>query len=553
MRLTIPSSLRTINTILAAFEGSYIMASKKRRRAALSANDVQTSEAASPHIYYALPLEIRQLIVEMACLSPSSSTPFRSPFPTDVDTILTLCLVCKETHAQATDLLWQTISITRPSALFAFYQALLLRPERASLVSSLHIGPQDTLPSYWWPLSSVEYYKGSRTPLTPSEAGSPYRSIASSLGREQLPIGCTDRQAWLWDRCPSPCREAAVYEALDVVQKSLDVTLRQEVARPTKIESVFEAQAALDIYLDRLRYIEKSDPELLRLNQPGARVPLRCRNGKCEHYPALHLVDVPSSVAPPTTSTSSSVAPPTTSTSVGSSAPPAEEPPENAFIVPHSQLLRHLARQGALTDRFDHPLLLARSGFTIHVTQSALKGPNKLMSSNASYSLESKTWSIEREHETQKWQGALDSLHNAPQHFTGSGDVGDLNAALFATANVGAILCLAREVLDLLPSLVNLSLTGFLQNAVVRGDSFERMRSNYIEPLPNLRKVSIGPTLPCWAASLPLGHLMHVEELRICGSPLPINEAWAITSRMPNLKVLTWSLANEFQNIRGKR
>lgn len=488
------------------------MSSKKRNRAALAAGDIPASAATSPYIFHALPLEIRQRIVEVACLSPSSSTATRSPFPTDVATILSLCLVCKETHAQIADMLWQQVTITRPSALFAFYQALL-RPSRAALVTHLHIGPQDILPSYWWPLSRVTCVNED-TNL--GAADNTYHSIASSLSREQLPSGCVDRQAWLWDRRPSQRREAAVYEALKVVQQSLNVDFATECANPTKIESIFEAQAALDLYLAKIRAIEEENPQ-------------------CEESPALRLVDIPASAR-----------------SSSPSKQGATPPPKNAVIVTHAQLLRHLARPGSLTDRFDHPLILRRSGLKVNVSQAELKGPTNLQPSNASYSLQAMTWSIEREHEAHEWQRGLDALQDAPQQYTGSGDDGDLNAALLATANMGAILRLTRSILDLLPNLTNLSLTGFLQEALVDAEPPKSLRDLSRVRLPSLRRVSIGPPLPCWAASLPLTKLSHLEELRICGSPLPFNEAWAITMRMSKLKVLTWSLGEPHPTIRDK-
>ena len=208
------------------------MPSQKRRRPSTANEDAplphntQSAAAASLAGFTLLPLELRQHIIQVACHSSSSSSSSLSPFEADNGTMFNLALVCKEINAQVTPVLWATVAITRPSALCALQQALTAKPEWAKMTRSLHIGPQDTLPSYWWPLSRTVVGAGQYTAALGPESGFTSHWIATSLDKALLPSGCVSRQAWRWDRSTPGCRGAAVSQALGVIKAALGLNLR---------------------------------------------------------------------------------------------------------------------------------------------------------------------------------------------------------------------------------------------------------------------------------------------------------------------------------------
>lgn len=311
----------------------FSMPSKKRRRAASQdeTTPAHSSPATSFERFATLPAEIRHHIVQIACLSPSSSSnPSSRSSPSggyDISMALALSLVCREIYNQVFSAVWHSITITRPSSLYALHQALLAKPNRAALIKSLHIGPQDTLPPQWFPLSEDVI-----------------KWISTSLDKEQLPSGLKAIQPIALEGPTFGCREGAVRDALNAARLSLDFS-SYDVSRMEQprfnVGPIYETQAALDLYLIKLKAMEDEDPNLRRLGRPDAKVPLRCRSGHCDHYPALAVA-----------STSSS----------SQSGDPQSDPPSNVFTVSSSQLMRHLTRPGSATDRFDHPLIFSRSG-----------------------------------------------------------------------------------------------------------------------------------------------------------------------------------------------
>ena len=329
--------------------------------------------------------------------------------------------------------------------------------------------------------------------------GVPERWIASSLPQSQLPAECQDGRLWPLDCSASGCRQKAVDDALEVIQASLDVNLLEEVEESTqKIQSIMEAQACLDLFLMHIRIVEQGDPDLLKLSRRGVPVRLPCRTGKCSHFPALVIKQ-----DSPTTTMPSS--------------------PSNALTFSRSEILRHLAQPGSITDRFDHPLILTRSGFTAEVNTPSRERA-------ARYKLRTEEgWHIGEFHEGYAWP----DLKLLQDEDKANGIT--RNAALIQAGTLGAILRLSRDVLRMTSNIKTLSLTGFLERAL---DGNQK--------LSKLRRLSIGPRLPRWYASLPLGGIKQIEELRICAAPLNSTDIRRITKNMGKLKRLKWEMVEPF-------
>lgn len=502
------------------------MPSKKRRRAASADANAAThgTVAASFELYPLLPLELREAIIKIACLSPQFPTSPHPPSPFGVDsgTTFSLSLVCRQINTQVTPLLWKSISITRPSSLYALREALLARPDRRQLIVSLHIGPQDVLPSYWWPLSTVwcgeEYVKDYK--LTRFDAATKHKWIVTSLNKGSLPSDCLDRQAWNYERRPAGCRDAAIYEAIKEAERSLEVSLLDSSEKQLgQIERVMLVQAALDLYLENIRQVEEKYPALLRLTRPEVRAPQPCRTGPCHHYPALHVLGIPQSKG------------------AGSPARPAPQPQahNDAVVVTYAQILRHIRRPGALADRFDHPIIFERSGFKVMVTAPSTRGSKSYYPSSARYSLQSSTWSPLL-HAGHRWEG-FDSLRNAAARPNISKSTSDSYSAVIFTATLGPLLDLAQNVLYLTRYVQNLSLTGSLHSAV--GGTFGRA-------LPGLHRLSLGPTLPNAVVNIDCPEVANLKSFRIGGEPITTLLARSLLANAPQLKRLHWGMEKLF-------
>lgn len=518
-----PSSLRCICCIHCIHV--IIMPSKKRRRPATAEDGPQRpSSIHSKHraplaSFSSLPRELRQMIVEVACASPRSSaaSPGRSPFAlvVDMSAVYNLALVCKELKEQVTPLLWRTVTITRPSALHAVQQALLTGPQRGNPITSLHIGPQDVLLSYWWPLSSVCLEGDSKYASTAGQSEfNSYWWIASSLEQDALPFDCSTRQPWRCNSRAAGCRGAAVYEALQVIQKTLGLKLVQRGRREQRaIGLVFAAQAALDLYLEKIRLLEVQKPELIELAKKP-RAPLQCRNGSCDHYPSLQLKDMPSSAG------------------ITSSGDRSQQPtsPHNAIVLRYAGILEHMARPGAPTDRFDHPLIFERSGVQVIVNNPARKGPQTYYPSQASYQIGNATWS-RRQHGTFRWPASATSPDAAKQFLstgTGTSRRGNASSGAAATSTIDCVVEVALDVLNHTTKLENLSLTGYLPAVI----------SSWQErTVSSLRRCSVGPTMPGWDPRLGFPRLKTIEELRLCGVELTEAEARTV-AQLSRLKKL---------------
>lgn len=508
-----------------------LIAARRRDSMSLERHQEPATDVDSQQRYNKLPAELWNMVIDLACLGrpPSSPNSSGSFFQRDVPTMLSLNLVCLEMHDYVQPIIYQKIAITRPSALYALHQVLQAHPERARLVEEIHVGPQEILPPYWWPLSVLDAPKPRLAPrryarLDFGISSHPRRLLSSSLDQSSLPFGCETRQAWSLDRSESSCREEAVHDALEQAQISLGVDLLRE--KVLGIERLYEVQAALDLYLAHVKSVEEQRPELILMARPGAQVPPRTTVS--DIYSRLALTDVPASI-------------PSLWLDLNPQSFRPAEAYDGMFVVSYLQLLCHLARPGAITDRFDHPLLFGRSGFDTHLSEperdnSRLEEPPQVCSSGYGYQLHHGTWHVEGEPDTFYWP-QLPFLRAIVNNATTTQDERPLVARVVHTGTVSSILRLARGVLASTTGVKTVSLTGFLQHAVGT------------QRLPSLRRLSLGPSPPCWKADPALQGLDQVEELRICGVSLERDQTWYITSKMKRLRTLEWSLRERASEV----
>lgn len=526
MTIEFPPSLPTTIII-------FIMPSSKRRRAAPAAendatpivSDASTSQLVMLDRYHLLPPEIQRHIIDVACLAPSSAGNDAVHFNQDLPTVLNICIVSRAFKAYAIPSLYRHISITRPSSLHALQQVLQKNPGRAALIRSLHVGPAGgPLPAHWWPLTHA-YRPGGGLHVDQARlTDHSCEWITTSLRKDQLPSGYEALESWpIGLRKPSGCREAAIHEALVTACASLDVDLERPGlghywsydAGKAWIPRVFEVQAALDLYLLKLRSLENEDPALVRLAQPGARIPAPCRTGSCSHYPALVITGLP----PPRHGWRSF--------------------PLGAFMVHRGEILRHLARSGAITDRFDHPITLARSGFDVSVFRPSWER----VEPDVRYELRSESWDLEGVHEQYDFAD-LATLRESDRLVAGWTSPDRPFAGPLSTATLGSTLQLARSVLAFLTNLNNLSLTGYLEAALARS----ALASS------SLRRLTLGPCPPSWlAATANVQELSGLVELRICGAMLDPSAIELITTEMGHLRLFEWSIAELYDSRSEER
>lgn len=186
-------------------------------------------------------------------------------------------------------------------------------------------------------------------------------------------------------------------------------------------------------------------------------------------------------------------------------------------MLSRSQLLDRLAAPKTRTDRFDHPLLFARSGMTWPEAER-YQYPEQI-------GIETPHWASDSDRDMVENLSFIQLLQDP---------------VLPTTATMGGILSLTRALLAQTPHLENLSLTGFLERAVCG----PRVPAG----LTNLRSLTLGPPDYGWSWTPPLYQLVRpsiasVERLRVCGRVLGKEEATAILGGLPRLQHLQWSYA----------
>lgn len=459
-----------------------------------------------------IPHERKTHILELACSpTPSSSSSSisatLSPLASrlDIKTTLSFVLASHSLYALVAPFLYKQVWLSRPSALASFHLAMANRPYLGALVKSLHVGADSELRD-WDPVSKYtrcscpECSQQERYRCRPS--GTYIRtSLKAPQDVELLPKWCESMASFGADVTSSDERHAAVCKALSVAQSTIGVNL-QVSSRDRQGESlpvvehtmrVFEVQATLDLYLIAIRHWE-SEQDII--DEQRGRSDRKVNDSGSEGvgrvmYPPLVLTGYSTLTSPVEASTSG------------------QEP----YVLSRSDLLHHLARPGSWTDRFDHPLLFARSGENIVEAQSY------------------HDYGARQERED---PAAGDWADLFTSHQRVSPDYGLTN-----TGTIGSLLALLRAVLSHTPYLENLSLTGFLERAVCG--------TRPSLALERLRALSVGPPPSQWYAPLHLGnHLSGLEELRLCGIRLHEAEIFAILTKSPPLRRLQWTMMHKF-------
>lgn len=451
-----------------------------------------------------LPHEVRDRILWATCGQDGHGNRTSGAGPlTDCTRIAAaLALVCRNLHGQVLPLLYAIVRLSRPSALATFNRTLTARPALGRLVKRLHIGPEEALPQDWWPLQI------SRNPNVAGQLRvnlfDPQEDVASKYFRhsEFLPTKPSSKQD-LWSAAGTAVELGA--EDLDLARSSPGFSwMGRHIGSDAWHVRVWELQAAMELWC--LDVCSREDE--------GTKMP----------FP--RLVVGTSRVSPPSLTG------------------------QKVVHVTRSQLYERMSRKGAPTDHFGHPLLFALSGLRWHA-----RLPEKGEDS-------SRFWNLpeDRLHsggssrrELNSWEDISDAIawpDSRPSELEDDVDVewpplslcDPLDPDIPSTATIGGNTALARTVLSLTAAVHTLSLTRFLERALV----------GFRAPChQDLRFVNLGPPPRGWAAELHLEHstLRGVEQLRICGGPLRQTELDAIAGKggaLASLQELQWIPASEF-------
>lgn len=462
--------------------------------------------------FWKLPKELRDRILSIACTTDILHRYDKIGRAGDcTKTIIRLSQASRYFYAFATPLLYAHVRLDRPSALRLFHQALASRPALGRLVKSLHIGPQEAVPEYWWPIRNFDY------------SGKDDYAFRVNL------VDSVDDPSRPWWACPShdlrydveadcPSRWAkAIGDAFDAASRDLDVDIRHEKmdysGRPIESDAwhvrVMEVQGAMELYSFYTHRRDVQEKEERGLEGPASWYELK--------GPYARLV-------------------------VGNRMPQslADGKDDNIFRVSRYEIYQRLTRRRTPADHFNHPLLFARSGLSWEA-----EGPNDIL--HRSDGSNPANLSADDPANLFSWPNTGTSASVVNEGDTDEAapafpfDLSDsIDPAVPNTVTVGGNLALARSVLALTPLLSTLSLTGYLQFAVVS----ERAPPAFEE----LRFVTLGPHR-CWGRWLRYGHstFEKVEKLRICGGVLALEEIEDIVggSTLPSLREFYWSDVNQ--------
>lgn len=460
--------------------------------------------------FVTLPHELKRYIIELAC-SPDTSLPrskdcytrdeygaynhawmtlpLGPPAPRlDLNTALGLAFASKAFYGLMAPLLYSQVWLKRPSSLASFHLALTTRPALGQLVKDLHIGPDDHELYSWHP---VVQHDGHRCwSCNTFHIIRPFMtsSLTDPKDADLVPHGCRPRVGWALDTIEYERPPRAISEALRAAQRHIDVDLLQTTksfnGHPiTPVEHTIrlcEVQAALDLYLMAVRRWE--DERGMNLECSDHRKAIN-DDEVGDKYPTLVLTGY--AAAAPKGNVSSGV---------------------DVVVISFREIQRHLARPGCLMDDFNHPLIFARSG--IHLTdisasRSALLAPDEAAAT-----------------------ASTDLFSPSP------GSSPDYGLSNMAT--LGSIFASLRAVMSYCPFINNLSLTGPLEGAIWGSQTPDHT-------LGQLRFLNVGPLpSPHLPASLQLGSLPALEELRICSMRLHGSEMHDLVTKLPRLRRLEW-------------
>lgn len=303
---------------------------------------------------------------------------------------------------------------------------------------------------------------------------------------------------------------------------------------------LYELCAVLELYLIEMRRIDDRQGVPPR----GSRVPIECQNGSCNHYPRL-ILD-PHSTTPPLVRAGRDV--------------------KILYLTRH-EISTHLNEfKGSPTDRFDHPIVFARSGYPLPDEDVSEKGQElvkNILVGDASW-IDNIHERFGPNHEDNvDWHGPISYyLSEAADAFPAASAAAEapseaidaasdylreivqarpVTEALPSVETVGGLLALARSLLALTPQVRTLSLTGIFHRLLSSPASIE---------LEGLRALNIGPVLPIWNRLLRpsvVAGFCKLEELRICVPTLSeVEVAFLAGSHgaLPRLCRLEWEMVD---------
>lgn len=459
--------------------------------------------------FWKLPHELQSRILETACGPPVLPRRVTVGHRSDcTTTMLRLALSCKAFNRQMLPILYANVRLPLPSNLSNFQRTLASRPALGRLVTRLHIGPDEEFRmSEWWPMSHTRLRSNTDT--------FPVR-LTESCDDPRLPRWASPSHSLVPLDSSSSDLSKDVHNAFEAASRDLDVELQspgssrsgENIGMDAWRVRVWELQAAMELWCLYTRVCDEEEEQ---------RTAVKPAYGTRPQYPSL---------------------------AVGGRASSSSAAGGEVFHVTRAALYQRMSRKEALTNHFGHPLLSARSGLRWRV-----RGLGQ-------------TWHDggRRRHAVQEGEDVADlfawaSTPPAPDEddFDFDADVvvppsdlcDPLDEDIPATATVGGNLALARTVLSLTPSVSSLSLTGFLERALVgsRPPCHQALRS-----------VNLGPT----AAGLSVpAHFEHtalhgVRRLRICGAPLDPPELDAIAGKggaLPKLRQVEWTPTTEWWDI----
>lgn len=234
------------------------------------------------------------------------------------------------------------------------------------------------------------------------------------------------------------------------------------------------------------------------------------------------------------------------------------------YLITKLQILRHLSRaqQDAQTDRFDHPLVFARSGCPLEdidiqeegqeLIENLLAGPYQEDDLRLNHGLGYRSASpVPDEDEVQQAHFVHEGAVPKEEEESATSRVGAAAAyltelalpistadnLLAAMETLNGLFTAARVIIALTPNLVNLSLTGIFHRLLCGTTPL---------PLDELRCLSIGPVLPYWTTlikSAAAARMKKLERLRICNAKLGKDEIDVIAGVggvLPRLGQATW-------------
>lgn len=207
-------------------------ASKVVRSGSALPTPPSSSNTASPATFWHLPIEH---LATQRRPKANDTLDRRGLLRLDYGTLRSLTLVSRQFNAAFKPVLFAHVKITRPSVLAEFRRSLVMNPENAMLVRSLHLGPLEELPSGYWPLRT-KYEDDDDDECYCCERDEPpplLLLVKTSLTRsdeDMLPRWCKPEKEWAPSLTVRNCQGRAVDDAISTAIEGVGVLLRDAEA-----------------------------------------------------------------------------------------------------------------------------------------------------------------------------------------------------------------------------------------------------------------------------------------------------------------------------------